>query len=122
MLSKVLAFSIRRFYHGWVYHHCEGITSWHKLTGLCFTETAVPRSAAITRSSHRYCKEFSGARFQRHCIIHHIHDTAFLCRVQSTMTFGWWQPQDEPQFPGLFGPAEVSRILPYARWCASGIV
>ncbi len=27
MLSKVLAFSIRRFYHGWVYHHCEGITS-----------------------------------------------------------------------------------------------
>jgi hypothetical protein len=96
MLSKVLAFSIRRFYHGWVYHHCEGITSWHKLTGLCFTEIAVPRSAAITRSSHRYCKEFSGARFQRHCIIHHIHNTAFLCRVQLTTTFGWWQPQGLP--------------------------
>ncbi len=27
MLLKVLAFSIRRVYHGWVYHHCEGITS-----------------------------------------------------------------------------------------------
>jgi hypothetical protein len=89
MLSKAFVFSKKELL--WVYHHCEGITSWQTHC-LCFTKNSSSNVCSNYKIITKIAgKEFSGARLQRHCIIHHIHDTAFLCRVQRM--FGWWQPQ-----------------------------